>query len=458
MKILKPLGLLLLWLAGFLLVVVGLRTYDPVLAWLRGPGNVVICVASLAVALDLLRRGGWRCRAWTARLLVLRLLVLLWILPSLAMLYATVAFEVCKRGVLQTEPARAEKLGPHFIVGYTSFSEVARLADKGLIGGIYVTRHNVGSQDGDHRATGAPAGRASAAVDRRRRSGGRHRLASVAALAGAAAAVGARWALAGATRPRRGGIRARPWPVAGSARRQSQFCARARSAAGGGRNLLDVNTLIEQRAIALDPAAVADIARAYVQGLGASGVEATLKHFPGLGRVRGDTHLFDASLDAPRADLEASDWRPFKEVLARSNAALMIGHVSLTAIDSGRPASHSKPVIDGLVRKGWNFDGLIITDDLEMGAIYKHDVCRAVVEALNAGADVLLVAYDGTQFYRIFACAAAADAKGELDAGMLEKSEARLRRFEDALPHTNPSADSVHLVPPQPGFTPVAHR
>jgi beta-N-acetylhexosaminidase len=205
---------------------------------------------------------------------------------------------------------------------------------------------------------------------------------------------------------------------------------------GGGRNLLDLNTLIEQRAIASDPAVVADIARAYVRRLEASGVEATLKHFPGLERVRGDTHLFDASLDAPRADLEASDWRPFKEVLAGSNAALMIGHVSLTAIDPGRPASHSKPVIDGLVRKGWNFDGLIITDDLEMGAIYKHDVCRAVVEALNAGADLLLVSYDGTQFYRILACAAAADAKGELDAGMLEKSEARLRKFEDTLPHT----------------------
>jgi hypothetical protein len=66
---------------------------------------VVICVASLAVALDLLRRGGWRGRAWTARLLVLRLLVLLWILPSLAMPYATVAFEVCKRGVLQNRRA-----------------------------------------------------------------------------------------------------------------------------------------------------------------------------------------------------------------------------------------------------------------------------------------------------------------------------------------------------------------
>jgi beta-N-acetylhexosaminidase len=112
---------------------------------------------------------------------------------------------------------------------------------------------------------------------------------------------------------------------------------------GTGRNLFDLNTLIEQRAIASDPVVVADIARAYVQGLEASGVEATVKHFPGLGRVRGDTHLFDASLDAPLADLEASDWRPFKEVLAGSKAALMIGHVSLTAIDPSRPASHSKP-------------------------------------------------------------------------------------------------------------------
>jgi beta-N-acetylhexosaminidase len=159
--------------------------------------------------------------------------------------------------------------------------------------------------------------------------------------------------------------------------------------------------------------------------------------------MRGDTHLFDASLDASLTDLEASDWRPFKEVLAGSNAALMIGHVSLTAIDPDRPASHSKAVIDGLLRKQWNFDRLVVTDDLAMGAISRHDVCRAVIEALNAGADLLLVAYDGAQVYRLFACAAAADAKGELDLAMLGKSEMRLRTFEDVLRRTNPSGDSL---------------
>ena len=52
-----------------------------------------------------------------------------------------------------------------------------------------------------------------------------------------------------------------------------------------------------------------------------------------------------------------------------------------------------------------NYQGIVITDDPVMGAIYQHDVCTAVVEALNAGVDLLLVAHDGAQFYRIFSCA-----------------------------------------------------
>ena len=67
------------------------------------------------------------------------------------------------------------------------------------------------------------------------------------------------------------------------------------------RNRFDFNTLIGQRAISDDPAIVADIARAYVTGLEASGVGATVKHFPGLGRVRTDTHHFSADLDTPLA-------------------------------------------------------------------------------------------------------------------------------------------------------------
>jgi beta-N-acetylhexosaminidase len=70
----------------------------------------------------------------------------------------------------------------------------------------------------------------------------------------------------------------------------------------------------------------------------------------------------------------------------------------------------------------------VMTDDLVMGAIYQHDVCKAVVEAINAGVDLLLVAYDGAQFYRIFACALDGSRQGKLDTAMLRASEARLAR------------------------------
>jgi beta-N-acetylhexosaminidase len=147
-----------------------------------------------------------------------------------------------------------------------------------------------------------------------------------------------------------------------------------------------------------------------------------------LGRVRTDTHHFNADLDTPIQELEASDWRPFREILADSKAQLMIGHVTLTAIDPDRAASHSKAVVDGIIRKRWNYQGVVITDDLVMGAIYQHNVCTAVVEALNAGIDLLLVAYDGAQFYRIFACASDASSHGKFDSTMLRDSEARLER------------------------------
>jgi beta-N-acetylhexosaminidase len=146
-----------------------------------------------------------------------------------------------------------------------------------------------------------------------------------------------------------------------------------------------------------------------------------------LGRVRSDTHHFSADLDTPLEQLEASDWIPFRSVLAGSRARLMVGHVRLTSVDPDRAASHSRLVVDGIVRKKWNYQGIVITDDLVMGAIYQNNVCTAVTEALNAGVDLLLVAFDGAQFYRIFTCAAASSARGKLDAAMLRASEARLK-------------------------------
>src|SRR5262249_11830641 len=78
----------------------------------------------------------------------------------------------------------------------------------------------------------------------------------------------------------------------------------------GGRNRFDLNTMTGERAISENPAIVSEVALAYVRGLESAGVGATVKHFPGLGRVHRDTHIVSADLDTPVDELEISDWLP----------------------------------------------------------------------------------------------------------------------------------------------------
>jgi beta-N-acetylhexosaminidase len=427
MHFLKRIGRALTWMIGLILVFAGINTNDPYLVWLRGAGNAGLIAASLGFVIVLLRRGSWRSLSG-------RLLMVLWLLPSLSMLCATASFEIRKASVLRTDAARAQNLGQHFVVGYSSFDEVARLAEKGLIGGVYITRHNVAGRSVEAVKSEI------AALHQRRRIAGLPQLIVAADQEGGivshlAPPLDALPALATlADLP--ADMRARMAEAFGRTHGRElaslgvtqNFAPVLDLRLDGGRYLFDYHTQIGQRAIAGDPKIVSEIALAYVRGLEASGIQATIKHFPGLGRLRADTHHFQASLDAPIEELEALDWRPFRDVLAGSTAQLMIAHVNLTAIDADRPASHSKRVVDGLIRHEWNYQGVIITDDLVMGAIYGHGVCTAVVEALNAGVDLLLVAYDGAQFYRIFACASEAAARGALDQDMLGCSEARLKR------------------------------
>lgn len=427
MQFLRRIGLILLWLAAPVVSFAAVNKNDPYLVPLRGAGNIVLVVASIAIVIILLRRERWRSIAG-------KLLVMLWCLPLLLMSAAHLRFELRRHDVLSASPTEARQLGPHFMVGYSSFPEVARLAEQGLIGGVYVTRHNIRG-----RTVEALRAEIAALQDKRR-------AASLPPLVIAADQEGG---IVGHLAPPLTKVPALA-TLAGLAPDDQQSKAEefgrihGRELAGLGvnlnlapvldlkpavrRNRLDFHTLIGQRAIAADPAVVSAIASAYVRGLEESGVGATLKHFPGIGRVRTDTHHFSANLDTPVTELETTDWLPFREVLSHSRSALMVGHITLTAVDPDRAASHSKRVINGIIRDKWGYQGVVMTDDLVMGAIYQHDVCKAVVEAINAGVDLLLVAYDGAQFYRIFACALEGLRQGKLDAAMLRASEARLER------------------------------
>jgi len=423
----KRLGPLSLWLLGLLLLFVGANFNDPYLIMLRGFGGIGLPTTCLIVVAALIYRGVW------GRGMFGTLLVLLWCLPPLAMAATKITFEARKQAVLHAMGGQAKDLGQHFITGYTSFAEVAPLAEKGLIGGIYISHHNIKGR------TAAALKAEIAALQQLRRGAGLAPLivaadqegGIVSHLAPQLTSLPALSTLVDLPPDRRarmagefGRIHGRELADLGVTLNFAPVVDLRRSQ---GRDPLDFNSLISRRAISDDPSTIAEVAAAYVGGLEASGVGATIKHFPGMGRVQADTHHFRASLDTPLRELEASDWIPFRQVLTRSKAVLMVGHVAVTTIDPARPASHAKGVIDGLIRKKWGFEGLIVTDDLVMGAIYQHGVCTAVVEALNAGVDLLLVAYDGMQYYRMFDCARGAFARGELDGTMLRDSDARLK-------------------------------
>jgi beta-N-acetylhexosaminidase len=435
MRSAKRFGLFLAWLIGLLFTFAGICKNGPFLVSLRGTGNIIIVASCLVVVACLTKWGYWKRAGFAGRWLVL-----LWLLPPLSMLSARASFESTKQGVLQMDSALAQRLGRHFIVGYSSFDEVARLAEKGLIAGVYVGHGNVA-----RRKPPVIKAEIAALQERRRRAG----LPPLIVAADQEGGVVSHLSPPLTSLPPLSTLaELSPDKRAKKAEEYGKTHGRELASLGitldfapvldlkpkDGRNRFDLNTMTSERAISENPRIVSEVALAYVRGLEEAGVGATVKHFPGLGRVRSDTHIVSADLDTPIAELEVSDWLPFKDLLVGTKADLMVGHVSLTAVDPGRAASHSKAVIDGILRKKWHYHGVIITDDLVMGAVYGRNICTAVVEALNAGADLLLVAFDSDQFYRIFACASEAAAQNRLDSEMLRESDARLKaRFRRPL-------------------------
>ena len=202
------------------------------------------------------------------------------------------------------------------------------------------------------------------------------------------------------------------------------------------RSRSDGKTHITSRTISSDAGFVARVALWYCDALFAEGVRCTRKHFPGLGRVSGDTHAREATLGASLEKLAASDWLPFDARVyeaAGHRDWIMLGHARLDALDPFRPASAS-PAVVAKLRDDLGHDGVLVTDDFSMGAIRKSHlrVAGAAVEALNAGIDLILVSYDTDQVYIVLDALLTASAEGRLDEGKSRLSDERLRRSAEA--------------------------
>lgn len=152
---------------------------------------------------------------------------------------------------------------------------------------------------------------------------------------------------------------------------------------------------MERRCLGEDPLLVAELGALVIRGLQEAGVAACAKHFPGLGSALLDPHLELPVVDLPEVRLCKEDLVPFVRAIESDVAAVMTSHAVYSSLDGAVPGTLSRRVIHDLLRERCGYDGLIITDDMEMGAIEKFmEFPEAAVKAFLAGADLVLICHD----------------------------------------------------------------
>ena len=151
------------------------------------------------------------------------------------------------------------------------------------------------------------------------------------------------------------------------------------------------NTVVKDRSFGSDADTVSTMVSSVVSGLTDGGMLCAPKHFPGHGSTGEDTHNSYASSDRTIEDLEACDLKPFQAAIDAGAPMIMVGHMTMTEIDPENPACLSGTIVTGILRQQLGYDGIIITDAMNMSAIADYYTsAEAAVAAISAGCDMIL--------------------------------------------------------------------
>jgi len=157
----------------------------------------------------------------------------------------------------------------------------------------------------------------------------------------------------------------------------------------------DMNSIMAGRTFSNDPEIVSRLGCTVIKEMQAGGVMAVAKHFPGIGRTFMDSHIDLPFMDADMADIQSFDLPPFYAA-AQEVAGIMLSHILYRSLDPIWPASLSVEIAKKLLRDQMGFDGLVITDDLDMGAVNKHYEIHVIMEQiLKADIDITLICHKG---------------------------------------------------------------
>jgi beta-N-acetylhexosaminidase len=169
------------------------------------------------------------------------------------------------------------------------------------------------------------------------------------------------------------------------------------------------SNVVGLRAFSDDPALTGELGRALIHGLQETGLLATIKHFPGHGDTKLDSHHVTPEINRTLAELLQHELLPFQAAIAAGAAALITAHVRYPRLDD-LPATHSAVILQDLLRQQLGFEGLVITDALDMQAIASHSAFERSRKALQAGADLALLGHlpDQQELVRRLAAASSA--------------------------------------------------
>lgn len=203
--------------------------------------------------------------------------------------------------------------------------------------------------------------------------------------------------------------------------------------------MLDLNTnpdspVTRGRSFGSDPHEVARLGVAFSHGLAAEGILACAKHFPGHGDAAVDPHLDLPRFDGTRERLAQQELVPFAAAIDAGVPLIMTAHILLPQLDEDRPASVSPILLEQVLRRDLRFDGVILADDLGMGAIAKRfGPGESAVQALQAGTDIVMLCHDWSAVAAAIDIAAQAAADGTFDALQWSNSSARIATLRQRL-------------------------
>ncbi|HEX2998854.1 MAG TPA: glycoside hydrolase family 3 N-terminal domain-containing protein [Armatimonadota bacterium] len=222
--------------------------------------------------------------------------------------------------------------------------------------------------------------------------------------------------------------------------------------------VLDVNNnpanpIIGIRSYGEDPETVSRLGVATIKGMQDAGILATAKHFPGHGDTAADSHLSLPLVPHGWERLDAIELKPFRAAIANGVACIMTAHVVFPAIEPepGRPATLSWEVLTGLLRNRLGFDGLIMTDCMEMGAIAANfEIGEATVQAVLAGADQVLISHSLAKQKLAYEALMAATESGMLPLARIDEAVSRILRRKLELQPQKPKVSLQRYMPLKP--------